>query len=253
MWQSLKIALMATLTGSILGGLVLMWVYPALRAAAFPERMGLVTLAPGIAADTAFTAPERAQLLANIDTARARVAAFYGVFDANVKLVACKTDACDTRLSGRAPGTAGAAAMTYGTPVVSVLHLSPRGLTPTIIAHEFSHAELARITGLRASLGAKIPAWVNEGLAVIVSDDPRYLGEGLGPERCLAPPVDLVEGLTEFRRKGATDDTLYARAACGVLHWMAMHGGRRGLLEALRAIGAGQTPAAPFSLAPSPA
>jgi hypothetical protein len=252
MWQKLKLALMATLTGSVLGGLVLMWAYPALRAAAFPERMGLVTLAPGIAADSEFTLPERAQLLDNIALARARVAAFYGAFDANVKLVACKTESCEARLSGRVPGTAGAAAMAYGTPGVSVLYLSARGLTPTIIAHEFSHAELARITGLGASLTGAVPAWVNEGLAVIVSDDPRYLGPGTGPARCLAPPVDLVTGLAEFRRAGAQDEMLYARAACGVLHWMAGNGGRRGLLAGLRAIGAGQSSGQPFPLASAP-
>lgn len=239
MWRHLKIGLLATITGSVLGGLVLMWVYPALRAAAFPERMGLVTLAPGIAVEAAFTPPEQQKLLSNIHEARAQVARFYGSFQANVKLLACKTDACDRRLSGRTEGQRGAAAMAYGAPSLSVLALGPRGLTPTIIAHELSHAEVNHRLGVRAIIGPKIPAWVNEGLSVIVSDDPRYLGAGTGPARCLAPPIDLPETVAEFRHGGATDDMIYARAACGLLHWMARNGGRRGLIEALDAYASG--------------
>ncbi|MDF1621334.1 hypothetical protein [Pseudothioclava nitratireducens] len=231
--SNLRISLLAILAGAILGAVALMYFVPTLRVAAYPERMGFRTIAPGVMVEAAFSEAETAQLLRDIDTARARIARFYGAFDANVKLVACKTLACNQRLGGEGQGAGTAAAMTYGTPFVSVLRLAPRGLNPTIIAHEFSHAEFNQRAGYWALFRRKVPAWFNEGLAVVASDDARYMLDGVGHTRCLAPPTGLIEGLTAFRRAGGTDPALYARAACGVLIWMEVHGGRDAVLAAL--------------------
>ncbi|MFG1943168.1 hypothetical protein [Nonomuraea sp. NPDC048826] len=48
--------------------------------------------------------------------------------------------------------------------------LSPRGADPVIASHELSHVELhTRLAG------AEVPQWFDEGLAVVVCGDPRYL------------------------------------------------------------------------------
>jgi hypothetical protein len=47
-----------------------------------------------------------------------------------------------------------------------------------ILAHEFSHVDLHTRIGLMRFLAGAIPAWFDESLAVIVSDDARYLKPG---------------------------------------------------------------------------
>jgi hypothetical protein len=75
-----------------------------------------------------------------------------------------------------------------------------------------------------------VPTWFDEGLAVLVSHDPRYLeitdGEVTG---CKAgdwpqPPSNQ----REFRRRAATEtEALYTASACLTLDWLEEHGGIR--------------------------
>ena len=112
-----------------LGGAVLVWRLPLLGALACPGCYGLTKLAPGIYAE-----PGAADIPALARTARARVAAFLGPLATRPTLLACQTQECHARL-----GNGGARALTWGTALV---YLSPRGLSPTILAHELAHAEI---------------------------------------------------------------------------------------------------------------
>jgi hypothetical protein len=100
----------------------------------------------------------------------------------------------------------------------------PEGVTATILAHELAHAELhARLGTAHRLVSNPVPTWFDEGLAVLVSQDPRYLevvnGEVAG---CKAgdwpePPSDP----RSFRRRAATDaEALYTASACRVIDWL---------------------------------
>ena len=95
--------------------------------------------------------------------------------------------------------------------------LSPRGIDPVIAAHELTHVEL------HARLGrGSVPQWFDEGLAVLVADDLRYLrpaGEG---DRCLVTPTGpLPDTLSGWLRAASVDAQVYAQAACAVSRWTA--------------------------------
>jgi hypothetical protein len=67
-----------------------------------------------------------------------------------------------------------------------------------------------------------VPQWFDEGLAVLVSDDPRYLRpEG---DRCLVEPAGpLPDTLDGWLTAASADAQVYAQAACAVSRWAAGH------------------------------
>ena len=92
---------------------------------------------------------------------------------------------CDARLGGR-----GAAAVTYSLGPISIVRIAPRGLSPTVLTHELAHTETHARLGFIGQLSRRMPTWFDEGLSVVISNDPRYLGPGSGPARCLRVPRD---------------------------------------------------------------
>ncbi len=206
------------------------FVAPALAAYACPSCYGLERVTPTLYTEAAMPAPERARLRDAIAAAEARVAAFYGSSGERPVLLACMTEACGRRLGGR-----GARATAYTTFFGTFIRATPRGLNETVLAHEFSHAELHGRVGAWKLLMEAVPAWFDEGVAVIVSDDGRYLKQGgAGARRCAAEP-DGTLPRSHFKWGSVAGKTpgLYAKAACAVLTWMDANGGRPGLLAAL--------------------
>jgi len=230
-WRK-RIMLIATvLVVLAIGGVV--FLSPAVAAYVCPGCYGLKRVADSLFVDRAMSVEERTKLQETVARAAAQVAAFYGSFDQHPTLLVCATEECDRRLGGK-----GARAVTYGT---TFIRLSPRGLNQTILAHELSHAELhARIGRLRLLTGA-LPAWFDEGLAVIVSDDARYLGPGTtSATRCLAEPDgDLPSGPFQWGPAAGKTPGLYAQAACRVMRWMEENGGPAGLRAAISQVADG--------------
>lgn len=201
---------------------------PVLAAYACPACYGLERIAPALYVEAAMPDQGRAALKAAIAAGEARVASFYGSYGARPALLACATEACDRKLGGR-----GARATAYTMPGGTIIRFSPRGLNETIIAHEFSHAELHRRIGIwRLFMGA-VPAWFDEGVAVIVSNDDRYLKPGAdGPERCtVQPDGPLPASHFEWGAAAGKTPGLYAQAACKTLLWLEANGGWQGVLE----------------------
>lgn len=108
---------------------------------------------------------------------------------------------------------------------------APPGLNRVIAAHELSHVELRERLGSAAD---KVPQWFDEGLAVVVSDDRRYLtpASGGATDRCRVRSDEaLPETLHDWLAWPSDDGhRLYAVSACRVDRWLAAHGGRRALL-----------------------
>ena len=206
---------------------------PAMAAYACPACYGLLRVTANLFVDPAMSVEDRTKLQEAISRAAAQVTAFYGSFDHTPTLLACASEECDHRLGGK-----GARANTYGTTFIRV---SPNGLNQTILAHEFSHVELhTRIRLMRFLVGA-IPAWFDEGLAVIVSDDARYLKPGTtSAMRCLVEPEDgLPSSPSQWRPLAAKTPGLYAQAACRVMRWMEANGGTARLLTMITQIADG--------------
>jgi hypothetical protein len=105
------------------------------------------------------------------------------------------------------------------------LILAPGGDNPVIAAHELSHIELHSRLGHWKTFERAVPQWFDEGLAVVVSGDPRYLKPEGVADRCTAAPVaELPTSRGDWVAHAERDD-LYPKAACRVLRWMNAHGG----------------------------
>lgn len=213
----------ATLVATMLAAAAgFVFAYPLGGALLCPRCFGFTPLAGNTYVETAMSAAERANTAAALRQARAIVLKFYGSLEANPSVFVCATPDCYRRFGGG--GSRGMATLDRA------VILSPDGITPVIAAHELSHVELhARAGAWRVWFGA-IPRWFDEGLAINVSDDPRYLLPGTGAARCRARSRDpLPESHREWMAQA--DDGLYAVAACRVSEWLADHGGRNGVLK----------------------
>ncbi|GIE88297.1 hypothetical protein [Actinoplanes regularis] len=200
---------------------------PSIAAVTCPQCYGLSGLGDGVYAERDDAGYRRA-----VDAAQRRIDAFYGGRQAHARVLICATDACYRRIGGgREKGKA------LGT---RALLLSPTGAGEVIATHELAHLELHQRLG--AARG-KVPHWFDEGLAVLVSDDPRYLGSG--SDRCRLP-YDQAVAVTRTSWGAATaggTDGGYLQAACVVSRWKSGHD----VLKFIADLRAGKTFDAAFS------
>lgn len=134
----------------------------------FPKASGMDEVTPRLYVEPSMTADQRQELQRQIEIARAAIVAFYRDATATPYIVACLTNACDVRF-----GSYGQRAAAYGD---IAIRLSAKGLTSPLIAHEWSHAELFRRVG-GWWYARKIPRWFDEGVAVVVANEPRHSEE----------------------------------------------------------------------------
>lgn len=211
-------------------------VQPTLAALACPTCFGFERFSDRVYVDPMMTKPMREKLTQSLQDGTTRVAAYYGGLRASPIVLACATESCWKRLGG-----SGAQGISYAS---LGLRLAPSGISPVIIAHEYSHIELHKRIGLVHFMVGTIPAWFDEGLAVIVSDDPRYLKARTETDQCWAEPSgDLPSGKMAWTRAAGTEHGLYARAACRVTRWMKANGGEAAALTLVQKVAAG----VPFS------
>ncbi|TDC30301.1 hypothetical protein E1211_24450 [Micromonospora sp. 15K316] len=117
--------------------------------------------------------------------------------------------------------------------------LSPRGIVAVIAAHELSHVELHERLG---SHTGQIPQWFDEGLAVLVSNAPRYLRPDGTVDRCRVSSDDaLPVTRAEWLRAASADEQVYAKAACQVSRYVDAHGGGRAVLDLIDRLHRGDT------------
>lgn len=131
-----------------------------------PACYGLREIGDRVFVDQVFTKRDERRLLEAIRIGRARAAAFFDVTKGRPRIVACKTQAClDVFGGGRAKAVA------YGW---HAIRMAPSGLNATIATHELIHIELHYRLGALGLWGPSIPAWFDEGLAVVLSEDKRF-------------------------------------------------------------------------------
>ncbi|WP_327091400.1 hypothetical protein OIE66_12360 [Nonomuraea sp. NBC_01738] len=195
------------------------WAYPSVAATACPGCYGLSEVTDGVYAEPGLTPEQRRQVTDTAGEAVRRVTAFYGDRLSSPTMLICLTEQCYQRLGG---------GKEKGVAVLNrAVILSPRGVDPVIASHELSHVEL------HARVSADIPQWLDEGLAVVVSDDSRYLKPGPG-DRCTAEPgAGLPVTLQEWLRAASADERTYARAACAAWRRLTAEGGVKALITGL--------------------
>ncbi len=140
-------------------------------------------------------------------TARLRIRAFYGEQRSAPRLFLCTTRNCYEGFGGGSRGMA----------VLDVtLVLAPLGFNAVIAAHELSHVELHRRLGRLDTLRRAIPQWFDEGVATMVSGDPRY-----PPAATDAECVEAMQGTLPTARAAwihAPDhDALYGKAVTNLI------------------------------------
>lgn len=191
---------------------------PGLAATACPGCYGLTHLGADVYADTGD--PRLRDLVRAADR---RIAAFYGERRSHPRVLICTTAECYRRIGGG--GEKGRALRDWS------LMLSPEGANETIATHELSHGEFHRRLG---SARPKVPQWFDEGLAVLVSEDGRYLAPG--PERCKLPYEEALPVTTAdwWSPANAGDDRKYLQAACVVSRWVGAQGGSAGVLDLIK-------------------
>ena len=200
--------------------------FPSVAATTCPGCYGLERIAPGVYAEPGLAPAERRRVSEVLEQADERIRAFFGGRVSAPDVLVCLTDACYSRIGGG--GERGIAVLNR-----SVM-LSPRGVDPVIASHELTHVEL------HARLGdADVPQWFDEGLGVLVSDDPRYLTPT--GDRCLRDPRQaLPDTLDGWLRAASADPLTYADAACQVSRWVTANGGEQAVPGLIARLASGQ-------------
>ncbi|TDD12088.1 hypothetical protein E1292_02920 [Nonomuraea deserti] len=200
--------------------------FPSVAATTCPGCYGLERLRPGLYAEPGLAPAKRRHVAEVVEQANKRVRAFFGGRASTPDILVCLSDDCYRRIGGgRERG-------------IAVLNrsvmLSPRGVDPVIASHELTHVELhARLDG------AEVPQWFDEGLAVLVSDDRRYLAPA--GDRCLRDSRrPLPATLGDWLVAASADPHVYAEAACQVSRWAGRKGGKEAVLTLIERLSTGQ-------------
>ncbi|MDQ6620428.1 MAG: hypothetical protein M3Z31_12175 [Pseudomonadota bacterium] len=215
-----------------------------------PETFGLTQVTPSIHVEAGMELEAQASLGEAMVKAEAAIRSAYGGVVSHPTVNACASEACYESFGG-----GGSVAKIYGNRIL----LSPRGLTWNFLAHEWSHAEIRN----RLTLGAwwRMPQWLDEGIAVAVSEAPEHSEshwQSLVASNIPRPGTDELRTYKTLRQWLAAvhkygDDTnaerrakqqpeirpVYAAAGHEVRPWLAA-AGARGLLTFIAHMNAGE-------------
>lgn len=205
------------------------WLAPALAATACPVCFGFDRLDGDVYIDRRATDTQRESARTIAATATRRIRAFYGRQESDPRLFLCTTHECYDGFGGGSRGMA----------VLDVaLVLAPLGFNAVIATHELSHVELHRRLGRLDTMRRAIPQWFDEGVAAMVSQDPRY-----PPAANDAECAEAMQGALPAARAawihGGNHDALYAKAAQRVGCWMANRGGPKAVTNLIEQVAAG--------------
>ncbi len=141
-----------------------------------PSYFGFEEIAPQVFAPPTSSPKLRENALKEIKAAEQIVIEFYGSLAPRPKIVLCPFETCDDVFGKR-----GSRGVAYGKRVIRV---NEKGINSVILSHELMHTNLkARVGEWRTYFGS-VPAWFDEGLAVLISIDQRY--EAFYPDKVLA-------------------------------------------------------------------
>lgn len=167
-----------------LGSLLLLLILAAFLAVMFvpnpfrmmmPSYFGFEEIAPQVFLPPDLSPKMRENALKEIKAAEQIVIEFYGSLAPRPKIVLCPFETCDDVF-----GKLGSLGVAYGKRVIRV---NEKGMNPVILSHELMHTNLKAWVGEWRTYFGSVPAWFDEGLAVLVSKDQRF--EASYPEKAL--------------------------------------------------------------------
>jgi hypothetical protein len=206
--------------------------FPSAVAALCPRCFGFEAIGQSVYLERGAPDAEKAEARAVIAQARERVRKFYGALNRDTTILICASDDCYQRLRGGS---------SRGMAIYDLaLMLAPNGLSETIAAHELSHIEFHARIGFWHVFRDSVPTWFDEGLAVVVSDDARYLDPPGLTDRCRDAPVDLPITLRQWLQAGGKEP-LYHAAGCKVQGWLKTKGGPKAVLRLAEQIAGGES------------
>jgi len=213
-----------------------------------PQASGMEPDSATLFVEPSLPPEQRHVLRQEISLGHARVSEFFGEVRTQPYFVACTSAACAARF-----GSYGERAAAFGD---MAIRLSPDGWTAALVAHEWTHAEVYQRVGGFWRIDA-IPRWFDEGVAVVVADEPRHSQQNWQEikRRNLATPKlgelvsrqDWVFALRQYGETQVQDPNnlrvVYSTAGHALRHWMRCAGpsGVAQLLEMVRAGGDFQT------------
>jgi hypothetical protein len=203
---------------------------PAIAAIGCPTCYGFSTVEKHTFIDRSASPEQRERARTVVGKAREKVSAFYGRQESSPSLFICTTAECYARIGGGA---------SHGQAILDVgLFLSSQGFTSVIAAHELSHVELHKRLGRLKTLERDIPQWFDEGVAVVVSGDPRY-PLARNEQQC----AEAMQGEMPVSRaswvQDPAHDRLYAEAARRIGCWMSHRGGPKAVVALIAKVAAG--------------
>ncbi len=213
---------------------------PLMERKIFTSTFEVEEIADNVYVGIEMSPQDRHRFLQNYTKARQKVAAFFGRASGHPRVIACSTWDCYERIGGPRPGNGqiqhGAA---YGQ---RFFQISPASLGDlTTVIHEYTHIEIAYRLGRRGKFGV-LPVWFNEGLAVVVSDDPKHSEDAYKKLLAKGPPPDMRKLSTPAQWaavRGSIRD-YYTAAAHEVRKWMKQAGGAPAVVELLARLKEGE-------------
>lgn len=136
------------------------------------------------------------------------------------RYLVCVSKACDEKM-----GNISAKAQTYKN---NLIYITSSGFEQKFLAHELSHVAFHEKAGNLLSPSGIYPAWFDEGLAVIISKDERYINPSFeGKNACIRTDInDLPTNVVTWGHEAGKDRMVYSRAACRVEIWLEKNGGK---------------------------
>lgn len=180
------------------------------------------------------------QIVESISTAIAADKAVYSALQSSQSdVVVCSTAACGTYFSGPSLRNVtlppNSFAGQYVAPRMTVVLTSATyGRNSFVLAHEFSHVEVAARLN-----GKQVPAWFDEGLATFIGNEPdcTYVtGKGIADLTTL----ELGAKWTSYTVNSANFSKTYCQARAEVAAWTSKHG-IAGVAQLLQSVSQGQS------------
>ena len=214
---------------------ILVWRVKPLAVAVCPICFGFEKIESGIYVQSGMPVEEQALTKRVLVLAENRIRYFYGDIEYHPRVLICATQKCIGRIGG---GDA-----TSGSVGAFVLLLGPKGMNEIDISHELSLIEVSGRIGIYHSIMDTVPAWFDEGVAVVASDAPEFAALAKANQNgCLNTPTDhLPVDKTRWFEEASKYPFIYAQAGCRVAEWMATRGGSHGISRLLARIAKGES------------
>lgn len=214
---------------------ILVWRLKPVAVAVCPSCFGFERIASDTYVQQGMPLEEQTLAKNVLASSENRIREFYGDIERYPRVLICATQECIGRLGGGAAASGSVGAF--------VLLLGPKGINVIEISHELSLIEVSGRIGLYHSIMDTVPAWYEEGVAVLVSDDPEFIAPvRANVDRCLADPSGILPvDMTKWLDEADEYPFIYAQAACRVDQWMLARGGSSAVSRLLARVARGES------------